>query len=541
MTDLILANARIRTMDAARPTARAVAIVDGRIAAFDDEAAAAAPDAERIDLGGRTVMPGLLDVHNHAWLAGVADLFELEFSPALDVDGILAAVAAYAAEHPEGWIVGGSWGSGLFEALQQPGVLARLDEAAGGRPLMLRDDSKHNRLANTAAMRLAGIDAGTADPAGGQILRDADGRPTGVLIEAAGILIEKALQRDAPTSVRDLARGAARGVEMLNGYGITGFQEAATSLQLLEALHLLDGEGALNAHVVTSALANDFIFGADPLGEGITRHRERFRSAHHHPDFIKIFLDGVPPSYTGAFLEPYRPAPGIPACHCGSTTMPYSELEGTVLRAAEEGLGAKIHCTGDASVRAVLDVAAVIRDRGFTTPIQIAHGQFVHRDDIARFAELDVTADVSPSLFYPGIIPDALAAVLPEATMARIQPNRELLDAGARVAWGSDWPVAETPNPWHAVYGLVTREDPTGTVPGALAPAQAITLDEALAAITVDTADAIGLGAVAGRLAAGRPADLVVLSADPAEAEGRALAEIRAEQTWFAGRKVHEA
>ena len=136
----------------------------------------------------------------------------------------------------------------------------------------------------------------------------------------------------------------------------------------MQALKEFDDQGNLRAWVVTSMQANDFIFGTQPLGEGIISERESTRSEHHRPDFIKIFLDGVPPAGTGAFIEPYLDGVGFPECHRGHTTMDASDLEGWLMGTAERGISAKIHCTGDAAVRLVLDTVQKVREAGFENP-----------------------------------------------------------------------------------------------------------------------------------------------------------------------------
>ncbi len=542
--ELLLVNGVIDTLDPAGTRTSALAVKAGKVLATGTEAELSrGPGTAVVDLQGAYVMPGLLDVHNHHMLAGQMDLFELDAPPSQTLEQFLASISDYATTlGPDEWITGGSWGSGLLGELNTPESLRRLDEATGGRPALLKDDSKHNRWANSRALELAGITDSTADPDGGQILRDAAGRATGVLIEAGGVLLERTLARLQPMAPEKLARAAERGIELLHSYGVTGFQDAAASLQLLQALKQLDDDGRLHAWVVTSMQANDFIFGTTPLGEGIISERDALRSEHHRPDFIKIFLDGVPPAGTGSFLEPYLPEAGFPECHCGSTTMGPEELEGWLLRTAERGISAKIHCTGDASVRLALDTIAKVRAAGHTdTRYHIAHGQFVHPDDYGRFAELDVTADISPSLWFPGVISEAIATVLPPERASKMQPNRILLDAGARLAGGSDWPVSVSPNAWEGIYGLVTRKDPSGTFPGTLWPEQAITLEEAIAVYTTACAEAMGIDDVAGSLVPGKSADFIVLSDNPHEAGIEKIPSIRARQTWFAGRKVYDA
>ncbi|MET3935664.1 amidohydrolase [Arthrobacter sp. OAP107] len=542
--DLLLINGLIDTLDDEHPRVTALAVKAGKVLALGSSAEdAAGPGTDIIDLKGAYVMPGLLDVHNHHMLAGQMDLFELNEVPNKSLDDLLTAVANYAKSlGPDEWLIGGSWGSGLLAELNSVETLARFDAATGGRPAILKDDSKHNRWVNTKGLALAGIDECTPDPEGGQIMRDASGRATGVLIEAGGVLVEQTVARLQPRSRQDLARAAARGIEILHSYGITGFQDAASSLQLLQALKELDDSGGLSAWVVTSMQANDFIFGTTPLGEGIIAHREDTRSEHHRPDFIKIFLDGVPPAGTAAFIEPYLSDVGFPECHCGGTTMPAAELERWLMGTAERGISAKIHCTGDASVRLVLDTVAKVRSAGYTKPrYHIAHGQFVQEQDIPRFAELDVTADISPSLWFPGVISEAIATVLPAERASKMQPNRALMDAGARVAGGSDWPVSVSPNAWEGIYGLVTRQDPTGQFPGTLWPEQAISLPEAIRVYTTNSAEAMGIDDVTGSLAPGKSADFIVLTDNPHGIDIEQIPHIKTRQTWFAGRKVFDA
>ena len=542
--DLLLINGVIDTLHQEHPRVASLAVKAGKVHSLGSSAeAAAGPGTTIIDLEGAYVMPGLLDVHNHHMLAGRMDLFELNEVPTKSLDELLDAITKHAERlGQDEWVIGGSWGSGLLAELNSVDTLARFDAATGGRPAVLKDDSKHNRWANSRALELAGIDEGTADPDGGHIMRDSSGHATGVLIEAGGVLVEQTVSRMQPLSTQDLARAAARGIEILHSYGITGFQDAAASLQLLQALKELDDSGELHAWVVTSMQANDFIFGTTPLGEGIIAHREELRSEHHRPDFIKIFLDGVPPAGTAAFIEPYLSGVGFPECHCGGTTMPAEELERWLMGTAERGISAKIHCTGDASVRLVLDTVAKVRSAGHTAPkYHIAHGQFVHEQDIPRFAELDVTADISPSLWFPGVISEAIAAVLPAERASKMQPNRSLLDAGARIAGGSDWPVSVSPSGWEGIYGLVTRQDPTGQFPGTLWPEQAISLAEAIRIYTTNSAEAMGLDDVAGSLAPGKSADFIVLSDNPYGIDVEDIPRIKTRQTWFAGRKVFDA
>lgn len=399
---------------------------------------------------------------------------------------------------------------------------------------MLSDDSHHNRWASTRAMEIAGVEAGAPG-----VVVDAEGRATGVLLEAAGLPVARAQQAAGGLTVAQERAAAERGVEILNSFGVTAFQDAGVSTHILEALRALDADGELRAWVVTSLLINDEIFGFSAIGDDLVFDGERFRTEHHRPDFVKIFLDGVPPTRTGAFIEPYLPDEVHGDHFHGETLLDPAELTDWLRRVAQAGLSAKIHCTGDASVHAVLNAVETLRGEGFAeTRYQVAHGQFVHPDDIPRFAALGVSADISPFIWVPGPIVEAIREVLPRERADRMQPNRSLLDAGAVVAGGSDWPVSPSPNAWEGIHGLVTREDPSGTYPGTLWIEEAITLDEAITAFTLSGAEAMGLASETGSLEVGKSADFVLLDRDPFAHPANELVRTTVAETWFAGRRV---
>ncbi|GAA1720273.1 amidohydrolase [Isoptericola hypogeus] len=544
--DLVVENARVWTAEPSAPWAEAFAVRDGRLLAVGSaaEARACAGDGTEIhDAGGAFVMPGLVDVHNHHAFAGRTDLFELTLPAGASVPEILDAVAAHAAGLPEdAWVVGGAWGSNRRTEISSESVRLKLDQAAGGRPVLLMEDSRHNRWASTRALELAGITADSDPGPGGVIELDpVSGAPTGVLLESAGLAAEAAQARSNPLGPAEHRRASRRGIEILSSYGVTAFQDAAASHEIVAALRSLDEAGELDAWVVSSLTVNDPIFGFDAVGDALVWGGEPYRTRHHRPDFVKIFLDGVPPARTGAFLEPYLPDGEHGADHCGATALDADELYGWLRRTSEHGLSAKIHCSGDASVRLVLDTVERLRGEGFTSPrFQIAHGQFVDPDDLARFAKLGVSADISPFLWFPGVIPDAISTVLPADRAGRMQPNRALLDTGALVAGGSDWPVSESPNAWEGIQGLVTRSDPYGRFPGTLWPEQALSLDEAMAAFTVAGAEAMGIGDETGSLRAGKSADFVLLDQDPFAVGVEDVVRTTVVETWFAGRQVFD-
>lgn len=543
--DVIVTNAVVRTMDPEKPTATAIAVTDGRIALVgtDDEVRALADSGtEVVDLAGATVIPGLVDVHNHHLMAGEADLYQLSFPPTATFEEVIEAVRAYADDlEPDAWVIGEAFGSVLIDDFSRESARRRIDEAAGGRPVALTDDSHHNRFANTRALELAGITADTPDPDKGHIVRDPEtGEPTGLLLESATIALTEAVDAGLRRTPERYRAASQRALEILHSFGITAFQDAAATVEIMGALRDLDEAGDLHAWVSSCMLSSGFLFANTPFGDELVARGEEFRTTHHRPDFVKVALDGVPPTYTGAFLTPYLESPEHGHGHCGVTTMEPGELEAWLLRTAARGLGAKIHCTGDASVRVALDAIEAVRAAGYAEPrYHIAHGQFVHPDDRPRFASLDVAADISPYLWFPGVIPDAIATVRPAEEASRLQPNRDLLDLGVLVAGGSDWPVSVSPNPWEGIQGLVTRADPLGRAPGTLWIEQAVTLEEALEIFTINGAKAMGMEDLTGSLIAGKSADFAVLNQDPFAVPSERIVETQAVETWFAGRRIY--
>lgn len=544
--DYVLHNANVLTMETDAPSAQAIAIAEGKfmsVGSNEDVLALAGNNTEVRNLSGRTIMPGLVDTHSHHNMAGEADLFFLKISPTATVEEIVQRVAEWTKTlQPGDWVLGESWGSGLYADLSSPEALAKLDAASHDHPVLLTDDSHHNKWANTRAMEIGGIFDLKMDPEGGQVVRDLTGNPTGLLIESAGALVEQArLGQVGSADLDHVAASSERAVEILHQFGITAFQDAAASKDVMAGLKLLDEQKRLKAWVVSSMLINDLIFGTPLVGEPLISSGEQFRTLHHRPDFTKIFLDGVPPSRTGAFLEPYLPDNLHGHDHCGGTTMPSEELEDWLRRCSELHLGAKIHCTGDASVRLVLDTAEKLRAEGKDLPLQIAHGNYVHPDDVPRFAQLNVVAEISPALWFPGVIVEALRSVIPEPRASHIHPNRDLLEAGALIAAGSDWPVAESPNPWPAIYGLVTRKDPSGSSDEQLWPEQALTVEEALRAYTTGPAQAMGLGDSVGRVKPGYFADFIVMERNPLTVDPEELTAFAPAETWFNGERVFDA
>ncbi|UJW82633.1 amidohydrolase [Hydrogenophaga sp. SL48] len=544
MPDIILHHPLICTMDENRPWAEAIAVRDGRIVAVGsmEDARQALPDAPLVRLPGEMVTPGLLDVHNHFVWAGRAELYEMFVPPVFSLDQVLDAVRETAAgKAPGEWIVGGIWGSALIGQIDRNARL-RLDEAAGGRPVMLRDDSHHNRFVSSAALAAAGIDGDTPNPTNGSIVRDpATGEATGLLLEAACSLVEIAVARALDAAPQLDVEAAAHAVKRLNAVGVTGMQEALTTRAVMRALKTLDDEGRLSAWVMGSLPMTEAPLAPGEMPDELQALRDDFRTRHFLPDAGKIFLDGVPTSRTAAMLEPYLADAVHGCCFRGGTTLTVPQLARVLSDCEQKNIRVKIHCTGDASTRAALDAIDVLRSfNGPGLQHHIAHATFIDPAEIPRFAELNVVADLSPPLWFPSVIIEAIRTTVAQPVVDRMAPIRSLLDAGALIAGGSDWPVVPDPNPWPAMQGMVTRRDPSGRLEGALVPEQAIGVQDALRAYTINAAQATGLADRAGSIQAGKSADLAVLDRRVFDIDPAELGQTRVLQTWFEGRCVHE-
>lgn len=537
--EVLLRNARVYTGDAAMPWAGSVSIRAGRIVGLDDEELLTNPAI--VDLGARFVMPGFVDVHNHHALAGRAELFRLQLPSSATLAQVLDTVRARAASsRADEWIVGGNWGSDRVRELSDASALREFDLASAGRPVILEDDSRHNCWVNSAAMARASISGATADPPGGVIVRDhISGAPTGLMLESAASLFADRVPDAFELTAEQHMSASEHAIRTLNGFGVTAFQDALTRPEALQALKTLDDSGRLTSWVISSLLSNE-PGRAELASSRSLADAKKYRSVHHRPDFVKVYLDGVPPTRTAAFLEPYLPGQGHEQPGFGELVFEVAELVSWFEVTAAAGLSVKLHCAGDAAIRRALDAIEIVRGRGdVETRFHLAHGQFIASEDLARFVELDVVADISPYLWFPGVITNAMRGVLPARAVDHMQPNRDLLDAGALVAGGSDWPVTAVPNPLIGIQGLVTRADPTGRFPGTAWPEQALTVPEAISVFTINGADAMGLGSETGTLEPGKSADLIVLDRNLLDIDPTEIAGAHVDQTWFEGSPIY--
>ena len=543
--DLILHNGRIYTVDSARPWVDAVAIRNGRYIAIGDEAGATEGGATLVvDLQGRMAMPGITDIHTHMLMGGQAEMFDLNFSSALGVDDICAAVQAWSEKQPPGaWVIGAQFGTDKLAALNTSDALAKLDAASLGRPVLLRDESYHNRWVNSEALRRCGVTKDTPNPEQGEFGRDpGNGELTGMMIEAAAGIVERVMEQSGHYTQEMNQAAIARSIRVLNSFGVTSFLEAASMQPILAALKGLDDCGALTAWAgcAMPAVEPSFMFGL--AGDDLLALRERYRGRHVKPDFVKFFLDGVPGFKTAAFHEPYAPDPIRGCCFRGQTTMTVPDLIRWLGKCEKQGLSVKIHCAGDAAVSQALDAVEVVRAFNGPTKLkhQIAHASYITPADVKRFGELGVIADLSPIIWYPTFFLEGHKVAMGKERAERFWPNRDLKESGAHMSGGSDWPVIPNPDPWNGIEGMVTRANPSGEFGDAtLWPEQALDLATVLEIYTINGARAMGLDGVTGSVEIGKSADLIVLDRNLFETAPGDLADTKVLTTYFEGRVVH--
>ncbi|TDQ62045.1 hypothetical protein ATL17_3149 [Maritalea mobilis] len=548
IAETIYTNGKIYTVDPSTPWVEALAVANGQIVArgtnADVEAYKGAA-TQIVDLGGKMAMPGIVDVHNHILLGGMAELYELRFPGSLSREGICALVKEAAEKAAPGeWIIGAQLGADMNNVLNSSESLAMLDAASNGHPVLLRDETFHNRWVNSKAMELAGITEDMPNPDQGEFGRDpATGKLTGFMIEAASGVVERALIEQGGVTPEMGVAAVKKALNVLNGFGVTAFLDAASMENIMQAIAGLYDEGGLTAWAACAmpAVEPTFLFGIS--GDDLFAKREQFRRPHVKPDFVKFFLDGVPGAKTAAFHDAYLEDPIHGCCFRGATMMTYPDLIRWLGKCEEQNLAVKIHCAGDAAVSQALDAIDVVRSFNGPTHLvhHIAHASYIRDEDIARFAELNVAADLSPMIWYPTTFLEAHKQAMGEERAEKFWPNKNMQEANALMAGGSDWPVIPNPNPWDGIEGLVTRENPSGAFEGkALWREQALDLASAVEIFTLNSAKALGLDKEIGSFEVGKSADLIVLNQNIFDVSPKNISDTKVDATYFQGKLVFE-
>jgi predicted amidohydrolase YtcJ len=542
--DTVFTHGSVYTLDDRQPWAEAVAVRQGHIEFVGSNAQAQAyvgAKTKVVDLQGRMMLPALGDIHAHPIEASYEILYRCVIPPGASVAAVIAAVGGCAAKaRPGDWIVGGAWPSALLGELENPDNLARLDAASKGFPVLLRDDTAHNHWANSRALALAGITPQSQAPAGGTYVVK-DGRLTGLLKEPPAWL---ALRKLAPPSSKaQLVKAAHAAAATLNRLGVTSVQDAFVTRDYMNAWVGADrSKEGLNVRVI-AALASD---NAGDGGADFVQPEEanKWRSAHFLPNFVKVFLDGVPMAHTAYMREPYDADDLHGHDFVGVPHYTPDQLKDKLLALDRQGISVKMHAVGDGAVHEALDAIESIRakERPGRSILQVAHITFLDKADLPRFAQLGAVVDMSPMLWYPAPFTPLFEKVVGPARTQESVPIKSLFDAGALVAAGSDWPAARPlPDPWVGIEGMITRRDPEGRMPGVLGPQEAVTLERALLAYTLNPARGMGIDAETGSIEAGKSADLIVLDRNLFKIPVTEIHKTRVLGTWFEGREVYRA
>jgi predicted amidohydrolase YtcJ len=530
--DLIVHNAVVYTVNPGQPKASAVAVRGDRLAVVGDDAAALTlrgPATRVIDAGGRALVPGLHDAHGHFLGLGAA-LQQIELRGTGSFAEVVAKVKARAATaRPGEWILGRSWDQNDWPDKAWPTADA-LDEAAPANPVYLTRVDGHAALVSRRAMAAAGIDASTKDPEGGRLIRDVSGRPTGVLVDRAMRLVLQRIPEPSPAQIEEQIGLADTACTRL---GLTTIHDAGVQGGLVDVYKRLIDAGKLRTRLyVMLRMPLDQLrpfFAKGPV-IGYGQHHLGVRA-------IKIGADGALGSRGAALLEPYSDEPGT----SGFLTTPEKDVYAMTLEAARAGFQTCIHAIGDRGNRVAMDVfEKVAREvpaaRGLRQRNE--HAQILDAAEIPRFKALDVIASMQPT-HATSDMPWVPARIGAARTAEGAYVWRKLLNAGARLASGSDFPVEE-PNPMLGFYAAITRQAPGGQPPGGWAPEERLTRDEALRSFTLDAAYAAHAESQTGSLVAGKLADLVLLSRDIMTAAPADILSTEVHLTVIGGKVVHE-
>jgi predicted amidohydrolase YtcJ len=522
---------RIHTMDTARPMATAMAYgADGRILAVGqaDALAKQYPRARRVDVGNATVVPGLIDAHAHIGGLGLA-MLSADLVGTRDKAGILQRLRVHEQTlKPGEWLVGGGWDQNDWPQQRFPNA-ADLDAAFPDRPVWLSRVDGHAGWANSAAIRAVRRDlSGDWQPDGGRIDRDAAGKPTGLFIDNAMLLVEQARPAMSEATAEHALEIAMRAAAE---QGLTGVHDAGIPLAELGRYQRLADRGRMPLRI--SAMADGDSAALESLcRNGLYRHP----SGRLQMRAVKLYADGALGSRGAAMLEDYSDDHG----NRGLMVMSPAQLAAATAKAKRCGVQVATHAIGDRGNREALDAYATAlgTDAASDHRWRIEHAQILSAQDLPRLAGLRVIASMQPT-HATSDMPWAEDRVGAQR-IAGAYAWRQLRDSGARLALGSDFPV-ERVDPRLGLQAATTRADGEGKPVGGWFPGEKLTAFEALRGFTLDAAHAGFAEAEVGSLVAGKRADFVVLAADPLASPEARLKEIAVLATYVDGKPVFEA
>jgi predicted amidohydrolase YtcJ len=527
---LVVTGARVWTGDPEQPWAEAVAIAADEIIAVGsagDIATLAGDDTEVIAADGGMLLPGFIDTHVH-FLAGGSAIASVQLRDAHTPEEFVRRVEAFAeTAEPGEWITGGAW-----DHTNWGGELPHrdwIDAVTPDNPLWISRLDGHMALANSIALKQAGVDADTPDVAGGEIIRDEDGRPTGILKDNAMLMVQEAMPE--PTE-RQLDGYLDAAMKYVAENGVTTVHDMFDNV--------VDGWVGLQTYRRAEARGDLItrIYAVTPLGEWQKLEDDIDRNGRGNEWLktggVKGFMDGSLGSHTAAMLEPFSDTPD----QSGFLLDSLENLRAMMMGADAAGLQLNIHAIGDKAIRDLLDIFHDVseengqRDRRF----RMEHAQHIYPDDVPRFAVQDVIASMQP---YHAIDDGRWAEdVIGEERARTTYAFKSLIDAGAHVALGSDWYVAPA-DPLAGIYAAVTRRTLDGKNPDGWVPEQKITVEQALRGYTYEGAYASFEEDRKGVIKPGMLADLVLLDRDLTTIPPEAIRDAQVLKTIVGGRVVY--
>ena len=530
VADTIIVNAVVHTMDKSQPAAEAVAIYANRIVATGstkDIKKLAGPNTRTIDAKKRLLLPGFNDAHTH-FMSGGFQLSSVDLRDANSPQEFAARIKAFAEKLPKGrWITGGDWDHERWSDAKLP-TRDLIDSVTPDTPVFVSRLDGHMALANSLALRLAGVTRQTLDPPGGVIVRDKSGEPTGVLKDAAQSFVWKVIP---PARFEEKLAAARAASDYAAKLGVTSIQDVSAGTDVSVYQALLD-RGELKTRIYAIAPL--------PQWEHLARIgvRAHFGSEMLRVGGLKGFSDGSLGSTTALFYEPYRDDPSTSGI-AGDEMYPEGAMLNRVREADRAGLQIMIHAIGDRANDLILNMYEQVerengkRDRRF----RIEHAQHLRGQDIPRFARTHVIASMQP---YHAIDDGRWAEKRIGKDRAKTTyAFRSLLDAGATLAFGTDWTVAPL-NPLLTIYAAVTRRTIDGKNSKGWVPEQKISVEETVRAYTAGSAYAEFQEHVKGTIAPGKLADLVLLSRDIFKIDPKEIENVKVVLTMVDGRVVYE-